>query len=517
MTIQMRFGTLYLVKSGIGIAWLKNSQAIRELHLMTIFNRAKKRRVLIASSHPLFGQGLRSLLRKRQETGVEVVGMVANLEEAIAALDKLNPDLIIVDYDDRVLNRDEFLARFVEGEKKLRVVLLSLQSAGEAIVYDRRTLAAAQIDDWLEEWTYGDEALGKQKGAMEGFGVVEKNVENRRIDMKHLVIAAILVLVVAALLIVGLDRVQLLPVEASAQAATIDSLFRLEFQVIAFLFALIVVFMIYSIIFFRRKRGDDSDAAHIEGNSRLEVLWTIAPLVTVLYFAYIGGQSLAETVRPDPQALEVKVIGQQWSWRFEYPDTGIISNELVLPVKKQALLRLSSNDVIHSFWVPEFRVKQDALPGGEAFVRDLRVTPTEIGEYKVRCAELCGLQHAYMLATARVLSQADFDAWVASQTGESGDPVVRGQKYAEQFGCFACHTTDGTKLVGPSWKGVYGHEVTLDSGAKVTADETYLLQSIKQPGAQIVQGYANIMPANIADQMTESQIQDIIAFIKSLK
>ena len=335
--------------------------------------------------------------------------------------------------------------------------------------------------------------------------------------MKHLVIAAILVLVVAALLIVGLDRVQLLPVEASAQAATIDSLFRLEFQVIAFLFALIVVFMIYSIIFFRRKRGDDSDAAHIEGNSRLEVLWTIAPLVTVLYFAYIGGQSLAETVRPDPQALEVKVIGQQWSWRFEYPDTGIISNELVLPVKKQALLRLSSNDVIHSFWVPEFRVKQDALPGGEAFVRDLRVTPTEIGEYKVRCAELCGLQHAYMLATARVLSQADFDAWVASQTGESGDPVVRGQKYAEQFGCFACHTTDGTKLVGPSWKGVYGHEVTLDSGAKVTADDTYLLQSIKQPGAQIVQGYANIMPANIADQMTESQIQDIIAFIKSLK
>jgi CheY-like chemotaxis protein len=118
----------------------------------------KSRRVLIASSHSLFGQGLRSLLRERKEAGVEIVGMVSNLDEALLALDQLNPDLIIVDYDDKKLNRDEFLARFVEGEKKLRVVLLSLQSAQEAIIYDRRTMAAHQIDDWLEEWTYTDES-----------------------------------------------------------------------------------------------------------------------------------------------------------------------------------------------------------------------------------------------------------------------------------------------------------------------------------------------------------------------
>ena len=113
-----------------------------------------KRRVLIASSHALFGQGLRSLLLERQAAGVEVIGMVTNLGEALEALDRLTPDLIIVDYDDENLNRDEFLARFVEGEKKLRVVLLSLQSGKKALVYERRTLAAAQIDDWLEEWTY---------------------------------------------------------------------------------------------------------------------------------------------------------------------------------------------------------------------------------------------------------------------------------------------------------------------------------------------------------------------------
>jgi DNA-binding NarL/FixJ family response regulator len=114
------------------------------------------RRVLIASSHPLFSQGLRSLLLDRQDAGVEVIGMVSDFQEAVKAIDRLAPDLVIVDYDDRGLNRDDFLAHFVEGEKKLRVVLLSLQSAREAIIYDRRTLAASQIDDWLEEWTYRD-------------------------------------------------------------------------------------------------------------------------------------------------------------------------------------------------------------------------------------------------------------------------------------------------------------------------------------------------------------------------
>jgi hypothetical protein len=121
------------------------------------------------------------------------------------------------------------------------------------------------------------------------------------------------------------------------------------------------------------------------------------------------------------------VTGSQWSWRFEYPDQGINSNQLWLPVDQQTLLHLSSTDVIHSFWVPEFRVKQDALPGGDEFVRDLRITPTEIGDYKVRCAELCGLQHAYMLAPVHVVSQADFDAWVSSMVGPAASPVERGQ------------------------------------------------------------------------------------------
>jgi cytochrome c oxidase subunit 2 len=335
--------------------------------------------------------------------------------------------------------------------------------------------------------------------------------------MKHLAIASLLVLIVTALLIVGLNYVQLLPIEASLQAKPIDQLFHLEFQVIAFLFSLIVVFMVYSIFVFRRKKGDTTDAAHIEGSSGLELVWTVIPLITVLAFGYLGGQSLAETLRTDPQPLEINVIGSQWSWRFEYPDAGIVSTDLMLPVNRQALFHISSTDVIHSFWVPEFRVKQDALPGGQEFVRDLRVTPDRIGQYKVRCAELCGQQHAYMLAPVKVLSQADFDTWVAEQSAQANDPVARGQKYANQYGCTACHSIDGSKIVGPTWKGLFGSTVTLEDGTTVTADEAYLTESIKDPAAQIVQGYQDIMPSTLAQQMTDDQISDIIAYIKSLK
>jgi cytochrome c oxidase subunit 2 len=302
------------------------------------------------------------------------------------------------------------------------------------------------------------------------------------------------------------------------QAEPIDFLFDIEFKIIAFLFALIVGLMIYSIVVFRRRPGDDTDADHVEGNPRLEVLWTIAPLATVLYLSFLGAQVLGDTLRADPQPLEVRVVGSQWSWRFEYPLEGISSTELRLPVNKQALLRLTSTDVIHSFWVPEFRLKQDALPGGEDMIRELRITPKNTGEYTVRCAELCGTQHATMTAPVLVLPQEDFLAWVDEQVGAvSDDPVERGQGWADQFGCLACHTTDGTQSVGPTWQGIFGHQVTLADGTTVEVDEAYLRESILNPGAKVVEGYQNIMPANIAQDMTNEQIDDVIEFIKSLQ
>jgi cytochrome c oxidase subunit 2 len=287
--------------------------------------------------------------------------------------------------------------------------------------------------------------------------------------------------------------------------------------VTAVLLALIVVLMVYSILVFRRKKDDTTDAKHIEGNTRLEVFWTLIPLATVLVFAYLGSGSLAETMRVNPQALDVNVIATQWSWRFEYPELGVTSTELWLPVDQQVLLNMTSQDVIHSFWVPEFRVKQDILPGAD-LERQLRITPDKIGNYTLYCAEMCGRDHAVMSTEVKVISQADFDAWVAEQTVVSDDPVERGRVWSEQFGCNACHTLDGSEGVGPSWAGLYDENVTLTDGSTVVADHEYLYQSICDPASQIVEGFQPIMPPNYCeDNITDDQIDDIIAFIESLK
>jgi cytochrome c oxidase subunit 2 len=485
---------------------------------MTTARRSGPWRVLIASSHPLFAKGLRSLLQKRPRGEVAVVGLVSTIAEALDTLREHQPDLVIVDYDDEVFNRDEILARLVEGEGRLRVVLLSLGERGdEAIVYDRRSMAASQIEDWLEKWV--DTQAPSELPVISIRDVESVNaLPQRRYYMKHYVSAALLVIILTAASIFGLNHIRLLPVQASLQAGPIDYLFGIEFKIIAFLFALIVGLMVYSIVVFRRKPGDTTDAEHIEGHMGLEVLWTVAPLATVIYISFLGAQVLGQTLAPDPKPLEVKVVASQWSWRFEYPEQGITATELRLPVNKQVLLRLSSTDVIHSFWVPEFRLKQDVLPGGDNMIRELRITPDRIGEYKVRCAELCGQGHANMRAPVLVLSQNDFQAWVDSQTAPvSNDPVVRGDKWAQQYGCRACHSIDGSAGVGPTWKGTYGSQVQLADGSTVTADHDYLLESIRNPGAKIVQGFQNVMPPNIAQDMSDQQVEDVIAFIESLK
>jgi cytochrome c oxidase subunit 2 len=469
-------------------------------------------RVLIASNHALFRHGLMSLFKKKLGVKVEIVGEVTNFESASEVLETQEVDLVIVDYDDNQLNREDFLTRFVGGGGQKRIILVSLSNPESAMLYDRRELPLAQFEAWFEGWQEAEERTSTPSG-----GAARRKNQTRSNHMKHFVVAGFLVIVLTVLLILGAGQVRLLPVAASAQAQPIDQLFQLMFIAIAFLFSLIVVFMLYSIVVFRRRKGDESDARHIEGNTKLEVTWTTIPLIIVLGLSFLGASSLAEVERPDPKALEVDVIGMQWTWRFEYPRYGIVSNELVLPVNKQAILYLSSQDVIHSFWVPEFRVKQDLLPGGEEFVRTLRVTPTEIGSYKVRCAELCGIRHAYMESPVIVVSQADFDVWVAQQTGESTDPVERGRKWSNQYGCLSCHSLDGSKLVGPTWLGLFGSQVKLADGSTVIADEAYIIESIRNPGAKIVEGYPNIMPANVGQDLSDERIQDIIAFIKTLR
>ena len=336
---------------------------------------------------------------------------------------------------------------------------------------------------------------------------------------RHFVIVGILTIVLSVLMYFGLDKAGLMPVEASAQAVDIDWMWNIELVAMSFLFALIVVPMAYSLVVFRRRPGDTTDAEHMEGNTRLEIAWTIVPLFIVMAYAYLGAINLAATQRADPDANVVRVTGLQWSWTFEYPPVNgitVVSKELYLTVDKQVLLNMTSNDVIHSFWVPEFRVKQDLVPGR---ITQLRITPTLEGDYKVRCAELCGTSHAFMENPVKVVSQEDFDAWFAVELEKaitaSQTPEGRGQALVAANGCAACHSINGSPGIGPTWFGLIGRTETLTDGNTVLVDEEYVHESIKTPQQKIVAGFENqLMPTY---GFTDEQIADIIAYIKTLR
>ena len=338
-------------------------------------------------------------------------------------------------------------------------------------------------------------------------------------NMKHFTIVSVLIILLTIIVYIFLQSVGLLPIQASSQAIIIDQLFDIHIGIIAFLFSLIIVFIGYSLIVFRRnKQFPEEDGKHVTGSSKLEIVWTLVPLGVVIFISYLGALSLAETRKVEPQALSINVTGGQWYWSFTYPDYGITSDVLYLPVDRQVKLSLTSADVIHSFWVPEFRVKQDVLPG-ENFVKELRFTPIEKGDYMVLCAELCGGAHAYMNSPVKVVTEVDFQDWVDEELGNfPQDPLSLGERLSKNNGCFGCHSIDGSDGVGPTWKSIYGSEKSLVSGEKIIVDEEYLYDSIINPNRQIVLGYpANVMSKNYIDLFTEEEINNMIEFIKSLE
>lgn len=339
--------------------------------------------------------------------------------------------------------------------------------------------------------------------------------------MRHFIVVGILIILLSVGLYFGLDAVHLMPVEASAQAVPVDWMWNLMLIAMSFLLSLIIVPMVYSLIVFRRRKGETGDGVHMEGNTKLEFTWTAIPLVIVVIFSIIGGNNLADATRRSPDAMVVKVTGIQWSWSFEYPadpETGIVvsSDELHIPVGTQVLLRMTSKDVIHSFWVPEFRLKQDLVPGR---FTELTITPTLIGQYQVRCAELCGTSHAFMRKPVVITSQEDYDAWFAAEVEKAkqaqSTPEGLGQLIVSQNGCAACHSISGAEGIGPTWLGLFGSQVTLSDGTTQTADEAYLTQSIRTPQAQIVAGFeTQLMPTY---GFADDQIAAIVAYIKTLK
>ncbi|MEW5829372.1 MAG: cytochrome c oxidase subunit II [Chloroflexota bacterium] len=338
--------------------------------------------------------------------------------------------------------------------------------------------------------------------------------------MLHFIIVGVLVIAMSILTYLGLTGIGLLPVQASAQAIPIDWMFDYQIMAMSFLFSLIVVPLIYSLIVFRRRKGDTTDAEHIEGNTPLEIIWTVIPLFAVITFAFMGAKSLGDTRRVDPQAMVINVTAQQFAFSFEYPDYGFTSKELYAPVNKQLLLKMTSLDVIHSFWVPEFRVKQDIVPGR---FTEYRITPILEGVYKVRCAEVCGGGHAGMQSFVEIVSQGRFDDWVKEKQAEalaaSQTPEDRGKLLSTSFGCFGCHSVDGSLLPngGPSWLGLFGSETELEDGSTVLVDEAYITQSIMDPASQVVKGFSPMTFNGTDAGLTEADLADIIAYIKTLQ
>ena len=234
---------------------------------------------------------------------------------------------------------------------------------------------------------------------------------------RHGLIATIVVVTSVIALMAVFYFAKLTPDAAAAQADPIDQILRVLFMMGGGIFALVMALLLYSVFAFRRRPDDTTDGPGVQGDNRLEALWTIIPLAILIGLAVYGAITLG-TIRPGPtpQELEVNVTGFQWAWQFEYPQQGITPTELRLPVNRPVLFRLHSPDVVHSFWVPEWRVKQDLVPGMHT---ELRITPTTTGSFRLLCAELCGVGHAIMRANVVVVPPAEFDRWVAEQKGQT--------------------------------------------------------------------------------------------------
>lgn len=304
-----------------------------------------------------------------------------------------------------------------------------------------------------------------------------------------------------------------LPTSASSQAPAVDALFYFILGVSTLFFLLILVLSVLFVIRYHRRPGHAPQPSPSH-NTALEITWSAIPLLIVMVIFVWGLKIYLDEYSPPADAYEIQVTGMKWKWQFTYPN-GHIDENLHVPLDVPVRLVLTSEDVIHSLFVPAFRIKRDVVPGRYS---STWFKATETGEYAVYCAEYCGSSHSDMLAKAIVHPRADFDSWLAS----AGDllaklpPDQAGEMLYKQRGCVGCHTVDGTRTVGPSFKGLFGHQVTLTSGARVTADENYIRRSMLEPQAEIVEGFAPVMPT-FQGRLKDAEINAIIAYMKTMK
>ena len=292
----------------------------------------------------------------------------------------------------------------------------------------------------------------------------------------------------------------------------VDNVFLYILFICVFLLGLITFLMVYFVIRYRREKHPKP--ADIEGSTWLEVTWTVIPTLIVLTMFYYGLTGFEFLKKVPEGAMVVKVMARQWSWLFEY-ENGVRDTELRVPLGKPVKLLLTSQDVIHGFYVPAFRIKQDAVPGMTNY---LWFQPTQLGMFDVMCSQYCGLEHSHMLTKIVVLPQEEFTKW---HQGKKGEVTAKGPSPGSQLyqvkGCVACHSTDGSPRVGPTFKGLLGKKEEVISGGKgetVVVDEAFIRKFISDPNVVHIKGYPPIMPKI---SMTNEELTALANYIKSLK
>jgi len=308
-----------------------------------------------------------------------------------------------------------------------------------------------------------------------------------------------------------------LPRQGSTTADRVDFLFNAVTGISIFFFVLITVVLFYFVWKYRARAGHAAQSSS-DHNQPLEITWTVIPLLIVIWIFWEGFTGFLDLQTPPANAYEVQVLGQKWKWLFTYPN-GVVDDNLHVPPDEPVRLVMTSQDVIHSLFVPDFRIKRDALPG--RYEREW-FQAKEPGEYQLFCAEYCGTSHSAMLSKVIVhRSRPEFDQWLAD-AGNFLDKLPPeklwegGLKLYNQRGCKQCHSVDGVSGIGPSFKGIRGHTQPLKGGAQVVVEENYLRESILNPQAKIVAGYEPVMPT-YQGRLKDKEITAIIEYLKTLE
>jgi len=284
---------------------------------------------------------------------------------------------------------------------------------------------------------------------------------------------------------------------------------------IAFFFLILITFlMIFFVIKYNRKKN--KAAVQIKENILVEITWTTIPLILVCLMFYYGYTAYLPMRRAPKDAMQVTAYARMWKWTFEYNGKKQ-SDNLVVPINKAVKLNLVSQDVIHGLFIPDFRIKEDVVPGKDNYAWFI---PQELGEYEIFCSAYCGIHHSYMESKVIVVTQQEFDKWLASVKEQSTENNNEGLTILQKNGCLGCHSTDGSKIIGPTFKGLYGANVDVTTDGvqkKVIADSTYIKVHIFDPDKYIVVGYQKGLMKSYKDILKDEDIRKITKYLETIK